>query len=217
MSVILYGYWRSLASFRIRAALNVKKIPYQEKLIDLSKGEQFSQDFDQINPQHVIPVLEHDGKNITQSSAILEYLEECWSSIPLLPKDSSHRAYVRSLAQMTIADAHPLIVPRVRRFLNEQYQLNEDQQTQWCRHWLSIGAQAIEKRLVTESLSGKFCHGNELSIADIALTSHAIGAKLFQVDLSNQPKLTTIVENCLAITEIAIAHPLKQPGAPQST
>jgi len=216
MSVTLYGYWRSLAAFRVRAALNMKEIPYTEKLIDLSQGEQFSEKFDQINPQHVVPVLEHADEKITQSSAILEYLEEQWPTKPLLPKDAASRAYVRSLAQMTIADSHPLIVPRVRRYLNNHHQLDDDQQTQWCKHWLNEGAKAIEKRLQSQASDKKFACSNSMSIADIALTSHVIGARFFKLDLSQTPRLVQIAENCLAIPEIAKAHPLKQPGAPES-
>jgi maleylacetoacetate isomerase len=216
MSVTLYGYWRSLAAFRVRAALNLKKIAYQEKLIDLSQGEQFSASFHELNPQHVIPLLDHDGRHITQSLAILEYLDDFWPNNPLLPQDPFEKARVRSLAQITIADTHPLIVPRVRRYLNEQYGVNEEQQAEWARHWFTLGSKAIEERLHQDDLSGSFCNGDEISLADIALTSHVIGAKLFQADLSAMPKLMGIVGRCFEIESISNAHPLKQPGAPQS-
>jgi maleylacetoacetate isomerase len=216
MSVTLYGYWRSLAAFRVRAALNLKNIPYEEKLIDLSQREQFSASFHQLNPQHVIPLLDHDGKHITQSLAILEYLDENWDNNPLLPKDSFLRSRVRSLAQITIADTHPLIVPRVRSYLNEQYGADEEQQAQWARHWFTIGTKAIEDRLNQDQLSGLYCNGDEISMADIALTSHVIGAKLFKADLSIAPKLMGIIGRCLEIEAISKAHPLKQPGTPQT-
>lgn len=216
MSVTLYGYWRSLAAFRVRAALNLKNIPYEEKLIDLSQGEQFSESFHQLNPQHVIPLLDHDGKHITQSLAILEYLDDNWIEKPLLPKDAFLKARVRSLAQITIADTHPLIVPRVRKYLNESYGADEEQQAAWAKHWFTIGTKAIEDRLNQDELSGLFCNGDEISVADIALTSHVIGAKLFQADLSIAPKLMSIIGRCFEIEAIAKAHPLKQPGAPQS-
>lgn len=214
MSVTLYGYWRSLAAFRVRAALNLKNIPYEEKLIDLSAGEQFSDSFHQLNPQHVIPLLDHDGKHITQSLAILEYIDENWVEKSLLPKDAYLKSRVRSLAQITIADTHPLIVPRVRRYLNETYGADEEQQANWARHWFTLGTKAIEDRLNQDDLSGNFCNGDEISIADIALTSHVIGAKLFQSDLTIAPKLMKIIGRCLEIEAIAKAHPLKQPGAP---
>jgi maleylacetoacetate isomerase len=213
MTIILHGYWRSLATFRVRAALNLKGVPYTEKIVDLSKGEHLSADFAQINPQHVLPLLEHDGLFISQSLAIMEYLDDLWPEHPLLPADPAGKARVRSIALITIADVHPLIVPRVRNYLEHTCNLDEAARQQWAQHWFVQGSRAIEARLSEES-SGKFTHGDTVTLADLALLSHVVGARLFQADLRDTPKLVALAERCLALEPIARAHPLAQPGAP---
>ena len=214
MSVTLYGFWRSLAAFRVRAALNYKEIPFTEKIIDLVQGDQFSEDYHALNPQHVIPLLEHDGKNITQSLAILEYLEQAWPQRSILPKDAYSQSYIRSISLITIADTHPLVVPRVRGFLHKTYGQDEAGQGAWARHWFNEGSKAIEARLHNEKLCGKYTFGDEVTLADFALCSHVIGARLFEADLSLAPRLVEIANNCLALDAFAKAHPLQQPGAP---
>lgn len=214
MSVTLYGFWRSLAAFRVRAALHYKEIPFTEKIIDLVQGDQFSESYHALNPQHVIPLLDHDGQQITQSLAILEYLEHVWPQKPTMPKNAYEQAYVRSIALITIADTHPLLVPRVRGFLHKNYGQDEAGQAAWARHWLNEGSRAIEARLENEKLFGKYTLGDEISLADFALTSHVIGARLFEADLSMAPQLVKIADQCLAIESIKRAHPLHQPGAP---
>jgi maleylacetoacetate isomerase len=213
MAVVLYGFWRSLAAYRVRAALNLKGVAYTETDVDLVKGEQHLPAFQTLNPQKALPLLVHDGLHITQSLAIMEYIEETWKQAPLLPADSAGRARVRSIAQITIADVHPLIVPRVRELLEHDFGLDEPSRMKWIRHWFDQGTQAIEARL-GDGKSGKFTHGDQPSIADLALASHVAGARLFKADLASAPRLTAIIDHCMEIPAFARAHPLAQPGAP---
>ncbi len=214
MSVTLYGFWRSLAAYRVRSALYYKEIPFTEKIINLVEGDQFSEDYHKLNPQHVIPLLEHDDRKITQSMAILEYLEQVWPNRPILPKDAYEQAYLRSISLITVADTHPLVVPRIRGFLHKNYGQDEAGQAAWAQHWFNEGSLAIEARLHNEGLFGQFTLGNEVSIADFSLCSHVIGARLFGADLSHAPQLVKIADHCLTLDAFAKAHPMKQPGAP---
>src|SRR5579864_4865219 len=143
--MILYSYWRSLATFRVRIALNLKGIAVDVVEIDLMKGEQRKADFKQVNPQMRIPSLViDDGPPLFQSLAIIEYLDETQPKPPLLPADPRARARVRGLAMITSSDAHPLIVPSVREFLEHEYKLDEAQRAKWSRHWISLGLDAYE-------------------------------------------------------------------------
>lgn len=215
MAIVLYGYWRSLATFRVRIALNLKRIAYTETTVDLGRGEQFAPAYAALNPQHVLPLLDHDGLQLTQSLAIMEYIEDTWPGPPLLPADAAGKARVRSLAQITIADVHPLIVPRVRDFLERDCGVDEATRLKWVRHWFAKGTEAIEARLA-DGQSGQFAHGDLPSLADAALASHVAGARLFDCDLSQAPRLTATVERCMKLDAFAKAHPLAQPGAPSA-
>ena len=215
MSVTLYGFWRSLAAYRVRVALNLKGIPFEEVSINLAGGEQYGEAYSSLNPQHVVPLLKHDGNEIVQSLAILEYIEDIWPSPKLIPSAPLDKAEVKALALITIADTHPLIVPRVRNFLNKEWGLDEAAQTQWAQYWFTKGNEAIENTLVKLDKSKTYSFGDEVTIADIALASHVIGAKLFNVDMSTAPTLNGIFENCMKIPGFANAHPLKQAGAPK--
>ena len=214
MSVTLYGFWRSLAAYRVRVALNLKGIPFNEISINLASGEQFGEAYSALNPQHVVPLLKHDGHEIVQSLAILEYIDDIWPAPKLIPNAPINKAEVKALALITIADTHPLIVPRVRNFLHNEWGLDESEQTKWAQHWFSKGNEAIESTLIKLGKSKTYSFGDEITIADIALASHVIGAKLFNVDMSNCPTLSRIFENCMKLDGFASAHPLKQAGAP---
>lgn len=217
MSVTLYGYWRSLAAFRVRAALNLKSVDYQEISVNLASGEQFEAAFDLLNPQHAVPLLRHDEFEISQSLAILEYIEDQWPTPALLPSNVQDKALVRALALVAIADTHPLIVPRVRGFLNSNWALNEDEQAKWAQHWFAVGNEVIEKILAKGGRAKIYAFGDEITIADIALVSHVIGAILFKVDMSKTPILQSVYSKCMLNAAFANAHPLKQIGAPQTT
>jgi maleylacetoacetate isomerase len=181
------------------------------------KGQQRNPDFRAINPQMLIPALvEDDGRVLFQSLAILEYLDEIRPQPPLLPKEPKDRARVRGLAQIVACDAHPLLVPRVRNYLEQEFKLDEPARLKWIRHWIGEALAALETHLGRDPQTGRCCHGDSVTIADICLVSHAVGARLFQVDLVPYPTVGRIVDTCLKDDAFARAHPLKQPGAPQT-
>ena len=214
MTIILYGFWRSLATYRVRAALNLKGLDYAETSVDLLKGEQFLPEFHRINPQQVLPALDHDGLRLVQSMPIVEYLDEVFPQVPLLPADAAGRARVRALAQIATADVHPLVVPRVRRRLAGDFNASEEQQMQWARHWFDRGSEAIESHLGGDGSRGQFAHGDAVSLADLALVSHVVGARMFQANLSLAPRMVALADRCLAMEAFARAHPMRQTGAP---
>lgn len=213
MSVVLYGYWRSLATYRVRAALHLKGIAHEERIVDLGKGEHHLPAYRSLNPQGALPLLNHDGLRISQSLAILEYMEEVWQEKPLLPSDPAGRARVRSLAQVAIADVHPLITPRVREMLEHGFNIDEPGRLRWIRHWFDQGTRTLEARLAEPS-TGAFAHGDQPTVADVALASHVAGAQLFKCDLSSAPALMGVVGRCMQSDAFRRAHPLAQPGAP---
>lgn len=214
----LFSFWRSLATFRVRIALNLKGITPDEVVnIDLMRGQQREADFRAVNPQMVIPALVGDDSRVLfQSLAILEYLDEIQPEPPLLPKQPFDRARVRGLSLIVACDAHPLVVPRVRNYLEHELKLDEPTRLKWIRHWSKEALTALETHLARDRETGRFCHGDTVTMADICLVTHAVGAKLFEVDLSPYPTVSRIVDECLKIDAFARAHPLKQPGAPAS-
>jgi len=212
----LYGFWRSLAAFRVRAALNIKGVPFEETTVDLTKGEQFADSYTSVNPQSVLPALiDGDGPPLFQSMAILEYIDETHPQPPLLPKAPRDRARVRALALIIVADAHPLVIPRIRNYLGKAYDVDERTREDWCRHWIAQACNALEANLASDPRTGKFCHGDMLTLADICLVGHMAGAKLFEVDVKPYPTFNRINDSCMKIEGIAHAHPLNQPGAPK--
>jgi maleylacetoacetate isomerase len=211
----MYGFWRSSAAFRVRIALNLKRLAFQEQMIDIDAGEQYAPAYRALNPQAAVPtVIFEDGTALTQSLAILEYLDETHPEPALLPADASGRARARSLALLWAADHHPLIVPRVRAYLAKALAQDEASRMAWVRHWLREGLTIGETRLAGDARTGSYAHGDAPSIADLCLMSHAIAARVFKVDFSDLPTTTRIVETCLARDEFARALPMRQPGAP---
>ncbi len=216
--MILYSYWRSLATFRVRIALNLKGIAVDVVEIDLIKGEQRKADFKQVNPQMRVPSLVIDDEPpLFQSLAIIEYLDETKPTPPLLPANPRGRARVRALAMITASDAHPLLVPSVREFLEHEYKLDEAQRAKWARHWVALGLDAYENHLGRDPATGKFCHGDTVTLADLGLVSHVVAAQYNQLDLKPYPTVRRINDACMAIDAFARAHPLRQPGAPGVT
>jgi maleylacetoacetate isomerase len=213
----LYGFWRSLATFRVRIALNLKNLPFEEVSIDLLGGQQRSPNYAATNPQMVVPALVEDGQPpLVQSLAILEYLDERHPEPPLLPADARGRARVRGLAQIVAADVHPLLVPRVREFLTGELALSEAQRFQWIRHWIDAGLKAMETHLSRDRETGLYCHGDTITLADLCVVSQAVGNKFFEGSMDPYPTTAKIVERCLQHEAFARAHPLRQPGAPQA-
>lgn len=212
----LYGHWRSLATLRVRIALNLKGIEPEVVFIDLSKGEQLSDAYSKVNPEMVLPTLvDGSGPPLYQSLAILEYLDETHPKPPLLPADARGRARVRALAMIVAADSHPLMVPRVRNFLEGEFQLDEAQRAKWIGHFVHKGLHALEANLARDAETGKFCHGDQPTMADICLVGQVIGAGYFKLDVSAYPTVKRIADACMAIDAFARAHPLKQPDAPK--
>lgn len=213
----MFGFWRSAASFRVRMALNLKGLAFHETMIDLDAGEQIAGTFVKLNPQAKVPLLTfEDGTRLTQSMAILEYLEETHPTPPLLPGDAPGRARVRALAGIWFADHHPLIVPRVRTYLRDVLGASEAQRTAWIRHWFGEGLRMGEAALADDPATGIFCHGEAPSLADLCLMSQVMGARGFGVDVEPYPTIDRITQSCLAIDAVARALPLRQPGAPSA-
>jgi maleylacetoacetate isomerase len=211
----LYSFWRSLATFRVRIALNLKGIVPDEVIdVNLMKGQQREATFRAVNPMMAIPaLLDGDGPALFESLAIIEYLDETHPHPPLLPKDPRGRARVRGIAQLVACDSHPLIVPRVREYLAHQLQLDEPTVMAWCRHWHTQALGGLEAHLKGKE-TGKFAHGDQVTLADICIASQAAGARFFNVDTAPFPNFVRIAEACQGIDAFARAHPLKQPGAP---
>lgn len=212
----LYGFGRSLASYRVRVALALKGMQAEEISIDLLKGRQNSDDYLAVNPQGVVPalVLDDGGPPLVQSLAILEYLEETHPQPPLLPKDPRGRARVRGLALIAAADGHPLATPRIRTYLEKEMRQDEDARNRWLAHWTMRALEAIEGHLSKEKETGRFCHGDTPTIADICVASQMIGAlAYFNCDTKAMPTAMRIYGQCMEIEAFARAHPLKQSGA----
>jgi maleylacetoacetate isomerase len=213
----LYSFWRSLATYRVRIAMNLKGLKPDEIIeINLMKGAQRDDAFRKVNPMMAIPALiVGDGPALFESLAIIEYLDETHPNPPLLPKDPRGRARVRGLAQIVAADSHPLIVPRVREYLAHEYKLDEAGVMKWAQHWHGAALTALEAHL-KDGATGKYAHGDQITLADICLASQAAGATFFKVDLAPFPTFKRVVEACAQNEAFARAHPLKQPGAPAS-
>ncbi len=210
----LYTYYRSQASFRVRIALNLKGLQREDAFLHLERGDQFAEDYRALNPQMVVPTLALDnGALLFQSLAILEYLDETHPELPLLPAEPLARAWVRGVALINVADSHPLIVPRIRHYLTDTLRLSEAQRNGWIQHWLAAGLQAIETLLAGHAESGRFCHGDRPTIADICLVTQVTPAKTFGLRLDAYPRVMRVYETCMALPAFAAAQPARQPDA----
>jgi maleylacetoacetate isomerase/maleylpyruvate isomerase len=212
----LYGFWRSMAAYRVRVALNLKGVVVEEVALDLNAGDQFAPDFLAINPEGAVPALVEPGRPaLTQSMAILEYLEERFPEPALLPTDLDGRARVRSLAALVVSDTHPLIVPRVHKYLAGEGGFDTTRFRAWANHWIGRGLATLETRLTRDSETGAFCHGEAVTIADLTLASLAVPAQTLGFDLAPYPTVSRIVAACAENPAFERAHPLRQAGAPQ--
>jgi maleylacetoacetate isomerase/maleylpyruvate isomerase len=211
----LHTYFRSSASYRVRIALNLKGHAPEQAFVHLNRngGEQFSAGFHALNPQHLLPVLEDDGRLLTQSLAIIEYLDETRPEAPLLPGDAAGRARVRAISQAIACEIHPLNNLRVLKYLGEELKLTPDQKNTWYRHWVTLGLQALEEQLARDSSTGLFCHGDTPTMADCCLMPQLYNARRFECDLSAYPTLLRIEERCAALPAFALARPALQADA----
>ncbi|KGP62601.1 maleylacetoacetate isomerase [Legionella norrlandica] len=207
--MILYDYYRSTACYRVRIALNLKKIAYEKTEVHLlnNGGEQHSAKYHQINPQELVPSLDINGRILSQSLAILDYLEETYPEIPLLPNDPFIKATLKSLALMVACDMHPMNNLRVLTRLKEQFKASEDQVLDWYHHWLKAGFDAFEERLTLLEREKPVCFGDEISLADVCLIPQVYNAKRFHFDMANYPIINKINEYCLAIPAFHNAAP----------
>src|SRR3954447_26941753 len=160
----LFTYWRSQAAYRVRIAMRLKGLAIEKVTLDLLKGDQFAADYQLLNPEGVVPTLIDDGPPLVQSLAILEYLDEKYPDPPLLPKELHARAHARAIAQMVAMDAHPFIVPRVRKYLEEELRIDEPARAKWVRHWLDAGSRAVEEMLSRDKRTGRFCVGDSVTV-----------------------------------------------------
>ena len=209
----LYTYYRSQASFRVRIAMNLKGLAHEDTYLHLEKGDQFDPAYRALNPQMVVPTLIDGDVKLFQSLAILEYLDEKYPDPPLLPKDAASRAWVRGFALINIADSHPLLVPRIRHYLTDDLKLPQEAMVSWIQHWLGAGLQAMETLLAENKEAGRFCHGNQPTLADIGLVTQVTPARTFNTDLKPYARVMRVYETCMALPAFADAAPAKQPDA----
>lgn len=211
----LYSYFRSSAAYRVRIALNLKGLSYDYVPVHLLRdgGMQFSEPFSSMNPQRLVPLLDNQGFQLSQSLAIIEYLDEKYPQMPLMPGSAEGRARVRQIALSIACDIHPLQNLRVLQYLTGTLELSEDDKLNWLRHWLGLGLQALEADLSRSPRRGQFCFGDTPTMADCALVPQMFSAARFGVDVSSYPTLRAIHAACEQVAAIATAHPSHQPDA----
>jgi maleylacetoacetate isomerase/maleylpyruvate isomerase len=216
----LFSYWRTSATYRVRVAFNLKGVRPRETDVDIDAGQQHGEAFRKINPLGAIPALIDHGPGqshvpMTQSLALLEFLDETYASPPLLPPDPHGRARVRSLAQMLAVDTHPLITPRVKKYLTTAGGFDADAWRAWQIQWFGAGLRAVEQRLAGEPGTGRFCHGDAPTVADICLASVMIVMRVFKIRIDDIPTVDRIMAECEALPAFAAADPSRQAGAPK--
>jgi maleylacetoacetate isomerase len=211
----LYGYWRSTAAYRVRLALNIKQISYSQVSVHLVKdgGEQHSPEYLHLNPQALVPTLVDDGIVIGQSIAILEYLEEKYPRVSLLPESLAQKAVVRQLCQIIASDLHPLNNLRVLKYLSNELNISDQNKTSWYHHWLHAGFSAFEKIVSDFQAEGDYCLGRELTMADTCLIPQLYNANRFDFPLDEFPRIKQINDNCLKLVRFRDAIPEHQPDA----
>ena len=220
MSLTLYTYFRSSAAYRVRIALNLKGLDVEMAPIHLLRkgGEQLSEAYLGINPEGLVPALVDDNDEegsqvLTQSVAIMEYLDEMYPEPPLLPSAPLDRAYVRGIALAIACDIHPLNNLRVLRYLVRELGASEDAKNAWYRHWCEHGLAALEKRISADGRAGKFCFGDMPTMADCCLVPQLANARRLDTDLSGMPTLLRIAENCAQLDAFIQAEPARQADA----
>jgi maleylacetoacetate isomerase len=211
----LYTYFRSSAAFRVRIALNLKRLEWEPKVVWLPTGEQAGADYLSVNPQALVPTLEEGDSRLAQSMAIIEYLDESHPQPPLLPGNARDRARIRSLAQLVACDIHPVNNLRILKYLKREMNQSQEAIDGWYRHWCNEGLGAFERQLA-DGGAGEFSHGNQATMADICLVPQIFNAQRFDVDMKQFPRAMAIFERCMAIDAFDTAQPSRQPEAAQA-
>ncbi len=211
----LYTFFRSSASYRVRIALNLKGLSYEQEPIHLrrSGGEQFGSAYKAINPQALVPALEDGGRILTQSLAIIEYLDEKYPRPPLLPEAAADKAIVRSMALVIACEVHPIQNLRVLNYLKNDCRLTDDDTNRWARHWIDLGLSALEQTVLSSPKRGLFCFADVPTLADICLVPQLANARRFGCDLTQFPTLVQIESRCVREPAFAAAAPENQPDA----
>ena len=209
----LYSYFRSSASFRVRIALALKGLDYEYLAVHLLKREQLAKPFSDLSASRLVPLLVDGDHVLTQSLAIIEYLEETHPAPPLLPSDAAARARVRSLALDIACEIHPLDNLRVLRYLVHEMKLSEDDKNRWYRHWVDTGLEAVERQLAAQPQTGRFCHGDTPTLADITLVPQIFNAQRMQCNLDHVPTVMRIFDACMQLPAFQKAEPSACPDA----
>ena len=215
----LYSYFRSSAAYRLRIALHLKGLAFDTVPVHLLKGggEQLQSAYRAINPAALVPALnidaDNDGTTLTQSLAIMEYLDETHPQPPLLPADALGRARVRALALTVACDIHPLNNLRVLTYLSGELQASGDARNAWARHWMALGFATLEQHLANDAATGLCCHGDTPTLADCCVVPQVFNARRFELDLAPFPTLVRIAEHCETLPAFIAAHPAQQPDA----
>ena len=213
----LYSYWRSSAAYRVRIALNLKGLPFETMPVHLLQdgGQQHTPEFNDLNPQELVPVLMHGNRILRQSMSIIEYLDETWPTPPLMPATARERQRVRAIAQMIACDIHPLNNLRVLQFMDKTWNVPQPERDTWTRHWIKVGLDAVEDTLCDNPSTGDFCDGEQPTMADCCLVPQVFNAERFGVDMAPYRTIRRIVQTCLAMDEFKKARPENQPDAPE--
>jgi maleylacetoacetate isomerase/maleylpyruvate isomerase len=210
----LFNFFRSSASFRVRIALALKGLDYAYTSVHLARGEQFEESYASVSAARLVPTLrEDDGHLLTQSLAIIEYLDETYPGPALLPADARGRARARSLAYDIACEIHPINNLRVLRYLTADLKLSEVDKNRWYRHWVETGLAAVERQLADHPATGIYCHGNSPTIADITLVPQIFNAKRFDCRLDHLPTVIRIFEQCMSQAAFSLTQPSSCPDA----
>ena len=213
MAMQLYNYFRSSASYRVRIALALKGLDYDYIAVHLTRNEQFKESYAALSPARLVPLLKDGDRVVTQSLAIVEYLDELHPQPPLLPGDAAARARIRALALDVACEIHPLNNLRVLRYLVQDLKVSEDDKNRWYRHWVETGLEAVEQQLAAHPATGRFCHGDAPTLADVVLVPQIHNAGRMDCRLDHVPTVMRIFEACMGLEAFAKTQPSACPDA----